>query len=346
MYSQYLEHGICVLPAKSKRPNPIRANEADRYTSDSLGRKRLNLSWSEYTTRLPGLNELIYDTEIIAVCGVVSGGLEVLDFDVDILEATERKEFMRAFAKAVISHSRQLWDKLTIQQSKSGGYHFFYRCSKPNPNSKLAHKPDDQGKAQTLIETRGEGGCIMLSPSNGYKVVKGRLLNIQHISDNEKSFLWDLAECFDMMPHTSQQDNEAAEAIQQGTIHTNRYSQFSIDYRDVELTSQGKPDLFAWYNRQYSTLEILRRNGWKVVSTKSDKILMRRPGREAGIAPISGNIRLSDGLFFLWSSNAGFEPGRAYNAVDLAVAIEYNNNKSLLAKELYRQLNKEGRVLV
>jgi hypothetical protein len=72
---------------------------------------------------------------VAVVCGSVSGNLEVIDIDckygVDFNEyATEIKKI-----------SPFLYEKLLIIQTKSNGYHIYYRCDKIEGNQKLANRP-------------------------------------------------------------------------------------------------------------------------------------------------------------------------------------------------------------
>ena len=65
------------------------------------------------------------------------------------------------------------------ESSPGGGIHWLYRCSEHRGNTKLAERPapteGDPHKTDTLIETRGEGGFIIIAPSNG-KVHPSRAL--------------------------------------------------------------------------------------------------------------------------------------------------------------------------
>ena len=67
-------------------------------------------------------------------------------------------------------------------------------------NTKLAERPNpsDPNKRDVLIETRGEGGFIIIAPSSGkvhptggaYKLVSGRLTSISTLLSSERDELW------------------------------------------------------------------------------------------------------------------------------------------------------------
>jgi putative DNA primase/helicase len=88
------------------------------------------------------------------VCGAISGGLEILDF--------ETEPAYRAFVTLCEGHD--LADAITampLSRSGRGGYHLLYRTDPCLHGIKLARTPD----ARTLIEFRGEGQYAIEAPS-------------------------------------------------------------------------------------------------------------------------------------------------------------------------------------
>lgn len=92
---------------------------------------------------------------IAAVCGKVSGGLLVIDFDVP--------GFYEEWADA----AGELAQDLPVQRTGGGGYQVFFRCPEPGGNQKLAFSPKEEAVAgrEIAIETRGEGGYVVVPPS-------------------------------------------------------------------------------------------------------------------------------------------------------------------------------------
>lgn len=132
---------------------------------------------------------------IAIICGVISGGLEVFDFD---------GEAERIFPlwKTKIQH---LFDKycLIVVRTPSGGFHVYFRCSEISKSNKIACDPEAEKKV--LIETRGEGAYIIApgSPpathSTGklYELIKGDFSQIPRITPEEREQLWFAAMEFD-----------------------------------------------------------------------------------------------------------------------------------------------------
>lgn len=145
--------------------------------------------------------------------GEISGGLVIQDFDVPV--------FFERFIEKVKRHRevRELAYLLPIQQTGSGNYQMAFRCGLSLRNDKLAWVPADnvQGR-ETAIETRGEGGYAVVSPSHcpkaekhgikhkqAYKVIQGDFANIPTITDRQATILLDLARSLDEMPLTKKE---------------------------------------------------------------------------------------------------------------------------------------------
>ena len=143
---KFLAAGLSVLPAKRERKCP------------AIG------SWKTYQDRLPSQMEVetwfanAHDA-LCLVCGKVSGNLEIMDFD-------HKGELFPAWKAKV---APELFARLVIEQTPSGGYHAAYRSASPICGSiKLAQGKREDDKVTTLIETRGEGGIFLCDPSDGY----------------------------------------------------------------------------------------------------------------------------------------------------------------------------------
>lgn len=128
------------------------------------GTKRPDVpSWARYQSK--PANEAEIDrwysngrTGVGWVTGAVSGNLEIIDFD-------DRSAFTEFKRLCVESGLGGLLDRIMtgyLEHSPNGA-HIAYRCKEIAGNTKLA-----QSKARkSLIETRGEGGFIIVAPSSG-----------------------------------------------------------------------------------------------------------------------------------------------------------------------------------
>lgn len=135
------------------------------------------------------------------VCGMVSGGLEILDFD----DPQMYEEFMGALPE---------WTQTVnfpVQQTGGGGYQLAYRRSTPGGNTKLAWceptvSEDGEIKRREIgIETRGEGGYAVIPHSvhpsgNRYRPKLGNWADIPLITDEQADELLTLARALDQTP--------------------------------------------------------------------------------------------------------------------------------------------------
>ena len=150
-----LAAGFCALPAKRAEKRPAVA------------------SWKKYQSRPPEPMELetLFSTACDGVClvaGAVSGNLELIDFD-------QAGELFDAWSSTI---PKELYARLAIELSQSGGRHVVYRCEMEVGGSlKLAQRCTD-GNVVTLIETRGEGGLFLCAPTPGYELIQGDLADL------------------------------------------------------------------------------------------------------------------------------------------------------------------------
>lgn len=213
------------------------------------------------------------------VCGLLSGGLEVVDCDVKY-DLTGK--LFENYKRLIHEIDPNLLKKLVVQSTKGGGYHIIYRCSKIEGNLKLANRPTtDEEKAKTyeetyraelkkstddikakeiaekarkndkvrvLLETRGEGGYIMCFPSAGYQIIHGDYYSITEISPEEREVLHGVARLF----------NQVVDEI--------------APPKSVVKKKDGLSP-FDDYNERGDVVNLLQEHGWKVVGNKGAKTI-------------------------------------------------------------------------
>ena len=251
----YLAAGLSVLPA-------IRAEKRP-----SVG------AWKTWAGRLPSEYEVKawfgnHPDGVCIVAGSVSGNLECMDFD-------NHGELYESW-KAKVDPG--LFSRLVMETTPSGGYHVLYRsAAKIEGNLKLA-RGERSAKLATLIETRGEGGLFLCTPTPGYSAIQGEFAHIPTLSEEERGQLLSAA----------RELNEAREAPKSapcgvsggGTgnqpalaagAHTGAVSGDSGDF----LTRPGDD-----YCQRGEIRPILEAHGWQFLGSKPDgNELWRRPGK-------------------------------------------------------------------
>jgi hypothetical protein len=157
------------------------------------------------------------------VCGRISGNLEMLEFEGRAVAEGLWQEFLSAAEQIGL---RDLVDRIKFgygERTPSGGFHLLYRCPDGVEGSDhLAERPPTEEEAaddrrrgipkpspRVLIETRGEGGYVIVAPSGGhvhpsgnpYVLHYGGFDSIVTITGAERGALHALARTFD--PHAS-----------------------------------------------------------------------------------------------------------------------------------------------
>jgi len=284
--NEAVEGGLCVVPPRedgSKAPlGQWRQYRTDRPTRDQLR------SW--YSDGLSGIG---------LVCGAVSGNLESIDFETKAIYA-------QVVELARETGLQELVERITAGylEESPAGVHWLWRCSEIAGNTKLAKGADEK----VLIETRGEGGYIIVAPSGGpvhpsgnpYTRVNGSFTSIPHVSIEEREALLELARSFDQ----GEKQEEAGEP--------------------------GRPG--DDYNNKTSWNAILPPHGWTAVFTQGNVTHWRRPGKSQGTSATTG-YGDSD-LLYVFSSSTEFAPEKAYSKFSAYTTLEHQGDYHKAAGEL------------
>lgn len=274
------------------------------------------------------------------VCGEPSKNVECLDVD---LKYDLTGHLFDDYKAVVHNADSCLLKKLTLQKTKSGGFHLIYRCSKIAGNMKLANRPttedeknatykacymaetkkgkDDatakklaekereRDKVRVLFETRGVGGQFVCSPTPGYEFVFGDLSSIMEITPEERDVLISAAMQFNQVFETIEIPKKA----------------------DIPKTSGISS--FEDYNQRGDVVQLLQEHGWKYVHKKGSKIHFLRPGQST--AQTSGNFDTDKNWFSVFTTSSEFEPQRAYMPYAVFAKLECNNDFSEASKKLF-----------
>jgi hypothetical protein len=296
--------GLCVLPVK---PDGTKAPDV--------------ASWKSFQTTRPGREEIDHwfgdgrRTGLGYVTGAVSGNLELLDFD----DPSTYEEFSvlaeSAGLKPVLDRIRNGY----LEQSP-GGVHLLYRCETITGNTKLARHVDDAGVIHVDIETRGEGGFMVASPSNGrvhpsggsYQLVSGGVASIATISPEERDELHALARSLDAMPKTPPRDHHGATSAE----------------------GSGRPG--DDYNQRCDAVTLLESHGWTVVFEHKGQLHLRRPGKVQGTSATFATIN-GKPYFYVFTTSTQFESERAYSPFAVYTTLEHGGDFAEAARALAAQ---------
>jgi hypothetical protein len=194
----YLNGGLSIIPVNARKKPAVK--EWKPFQSERASPDQIKM-WG--------------DQEVVAgfavVCGEVSGGLTILDFDVS------------GFYERWAVLAGELALVLPTQRTGGGGEQVAFRSGLVVANDKLAWAPADNTMArETAIETRGEGGYAVLPPSfchlaekrgkrhqHPYQVIQGDFANIPIITDGQAQRLIEVARSLCQAPLSKKQMRSA-----------------------------------------------------------------------------------------------------------------------------------------
>lgn len=279
--------------------------------------------WREYQKRRASARELEHwfagaEPGVALITGAVSGNLEALDFDCrDIFEAWLSLIQRDAALSALYEHLS--WGYL--EATPAGGRHLLYRCHVIEGNQKLASRPDGD-RRKTLIETRGEGGLIIVAPSRGkvhpsgkpYVLLRGGVASIRTITAHQRELLFAAARAFDKMP-----------PVDLSSIPPRK------PFRSKDGADSSRPgDLF---NQQASWEEVLIPHGWQLVRTSNGEGYWRRPGKKGHGISATTNHHGHD-LLYVFSTSTVFEAEKGYTKFSAYALLNHNGMFAAAAREL------------
>jgi putative DNA primase/helicase len=259
--------------------------------------------------------ERLHCTGVGFVCGAISRGLELFEFD-------DRETYDRFREAAAGCGLGDLVGRLEggyLEETPGGGVHWFYRCAEVRGNTKLARRP---GKpAQVLIETRGEGGFAVVAPSFGkvhpsgrpYRLLSGGVDSIASVTPAERDALWELARSFDEMPKMAFEPSRAKD------------------------TSDGEGEGIRPgddYNARTKWADILEPEGWKAVYSRGDTTYWRRPGKAIGVSATTN--RGDSDCLFVFSSSTDFEAERPYTKFGAYALLKHRGDFGSATRALAR----------
>lgn len=147
------------------------------------GTKKPQLDWKSYQSERATREQVEkwFKTSpksgIALVCGAISGNLEMLELESHATTSEHLDRIEDAMARHGVSEAwRALQDSGYMEFTPSGGIHFLYRVPHEVPgNTKIANRPPTAEelaehphlRSVTLAETRGEGGFVIVSPTQG-----------------------------------------------------------------------------------------------------------------------------------------------------------------------------------
>lgn len=245
---------------------------------DSLKRPMVSFKRSGYTQTLPGKElDLLFEKSygIAIIAGKVSRNLICIDVD---LKYDITGTLMTRLKERLIDTLPDFFQRAVLQQTQSGGYHLVFRCDEQTTipgNKKLAMRnstpeelaEDRKGNMKlsrserVLIETRGEGGYFLVTPTPNYLLKKNSFDTIGVFTSDELDAVFATCRSF-------------SETF---------YDDATIDIPKAKIVQQrASNEISPWddYNSKTDGVALLQLYGWTTsgfINNTTVKLL--RPGK-------------------------------------------------------------------
>lgn len=231
------------------------------------------------------------------ILGATSGNAEMFEFEG---RAIAEGLFVDFGAFAETNGAGEVWERLKkgyVEKTPSGGLHFVFRvtggpalgntrlAARPSSVIELADHPDQP--IQVLIETRGEGGFVVIAPSTmpGRAWVQTGHGEIVTLTVEERDHLYAVARMFDAVPEYVRKEVVAREK-QEGQVSPLDDFRARTDWADI-----------------------LEPQGWTHVGLKSDgRDAWLRPGKDFsegwGLSATTGNTDGKSDSLYIFSTSS------------------------------------------
>lgn len=255
--------------------------------------------------------------------GFLTGRVEMLEFEGRAMRLIEGGGVRDALEAAGLDG---VWARMCmwVERSPSGGTHFFYLTESPHGNEKIASGED----RSVLIETRGLGGFVVVSPTGashgttcaGWSTEIGGPECLVEVSDADRGRVFDILREFDCAPRK------------------NTTPQLPITLRVAEGKPAGGSAVAEW-EAATGWPAILGPHGWTVVSEGGGgELHWCRPGKRGTISATTGSAEDRDRLY-VFSTSTPFQSEVPYTKFGAHTLLNYGGESSgdfsRAARDLY-----------
>ena len=274
------------------------------------------------------------------ITGAVSGNLLMIELEGRAVTDGMLGELAQT---AMASGLADLWRRVTasgyMEATPSGGVHLLVRSLSPvDGNTKLARRRTEDGTVEVLAETRGEGGFVVVAPSNGpvhatgrpWARAAGNPATIPDLNEHDLEALLQLFRSLDRMPAPEPAPPRAPTPTAPRSA------------ADAFLLGAGRaPDGGLSpgddYNARADWTEILEPHGWRLMRTRGDERFWLRPGKTpAGRDDTSATTGYGDrgDWLYVFSSSTEFETETTYSKFAAYALLEHGGDHSAAARAL------------
>lgn len=283
-----VDNGFHIIPLKKGTKEPANIRSVYEIISNPIHAKNMDYYFKDRDVDL-GI--------------ILDHTMEFIDIDPKNKSGVET-----AVLKAIRSGWPDLFDKLVIDFTPSGGCHIIYRAEITGGASVLA-KVKSSPNPLAIIEriSRHTKQYIKISPSEGYSLKQGNPFTIPMLTAEERNFLGAICASF----------NE---------VHKPEVPRKEADRPDSPWSVYN-----STHDWKYTRNELIDR-GWSVYRETDDKVLIRRPGNTP--QAYSGVIFKDTNILYLFTPSTEFENEKPYSPFGVYCLLNHDNNVALAIKTL------------
>lgn len=259
--------------------------------------------------------DFFFDRDDVEIAIMMHKNMEVLDVDTKNLAGLSDK-----FLHALRHGWQELYDKLVISKTPSGGLHILYTSEIVGGEVSLA-RINASPHPLTIIERLNESNknYIKCSPSIGYDFIQGNPIDLPYLDREERTWLCSLAASFNQLiiPEATKADAERPDSPWNVFNDENDWS--------------------------YIFNEVKER-GWEEMMDLPDKVVLKRPGSKQH----SAYLWKDTNSLYVFSSSTEFEPEKGYSPFGVYCLYYHDGSiasacKSLAADGIGTNIFAEGR---
>ncbi len=266
------------------------------------------------------------------VCGSVSGNLEMLEWEGRAVAEGLVQSWLQAMSDHGHAELAALLLAGYVEQTPSGGWHVLYRVDgaaarntrlamRPSTDAELAARPE--AKVQVLLETRGEGGYVVIAPSSGraterdggaWTVLVGSAESVPVLTETQRDALHAVARLLDQMPEVVAP--EIPRAVGPATT--------------PDVGSRPGDD----YNARADWRDILEPHGWVLLRRiRGNELGWQRPGKGGDSISATTGANEADNLF-VFSSSTSFPQEEPISKFQAYALLEHAGDHGAAARRL------------
>lgn len=234
----------------------------------------------------------------------------MLDSNMEFIDVDPKNKpgIQKTFLQALEAGWPELFEKLVIDYTPSGGVHVIYRSEVVGGKSAMA-KVKANPNPLTIIERihRGNKQYIKISPSENYTLYQHNPFEIPFLTAEERNFICAVAASFNEVhiPEVKKKEAEREDSPWK-----------------VFNTTHG------W---KYIRNELIDR-GWSVARDHTDKVMVKRPGDSKQL--YSGIIFKDTNILYLFTPSTEFENEKSYTPFGVYCLLAHDGNAGLAMRQL------------